>query len=135
MGALPSEYRLATCSITASMPMVCCVVSTGHRWRTAEQSGLGSTEAVTTPGMILAALFAVVTLVILPGVFLGYASLYRISRQEFFRACGQNLCALFASRFVCHRCGIAAGILHGIFHALAKLADASSYEKLPSMFT
>jgi len=33
--------------------------------------------------------------------------------------------------FVCHRCRIAAGILHGIFHALAKLADASSYEKLP----
>jgi len=94
--------------------------------------GFGSTEAVTTPGMILAALFAVVTLVILPGVFLGYASLYRISRQEFFRACGQNLwrfvrlAILFAIV-----AGIAAGILHGIFHALAKLADASSYEKLP----
>ena len=82
--------------------------------------------------MILAALFAVVTLVILPGVFLGYASLYRISRQEFFRACGKNLwrfvrlAILFAIV-----AGIAAGILHGIFHALAKLADESSYEKLP----
>ena len=55
--------------------------------------------------MILAALFAVVTLVILPGVFLGYASLYRISRQEFFRACGQNLWRFVRlADFACHRC-------------------------------
>ncbi len=94
--------------------------------------GFGSAQAATTTGMILAALFAVLTLVFLPGVFLGYASLYRISRQEFFRACGQNLwrfvrlAILFAIV-----AGIAAGILQGIFHALAKLADGTSYEKLP----
>jgi len=98
--------------------------------------GFGSTEAVTTPGMILAALFAVVTLVILPGVFLGYASLYRISRQEFFRACGQNLwrfvrlAILFAIV-----AGIAAGILHGIFTPWPNSPMRVLTRSCPSMFT
>jgi hypothetical protein len=77
-------------------------------------------------------LFFVLTLIFLPGVFLGYASNYRISREDFFRACGRNvwrfvrlaiLFAIFA--------GIVGGMLGGIQTALAKLADETSYEKLP----
>ena len=73
------------------------------------------------------------TLIFLPGVFRGYASNYRISRDDFFRACGKNLwrfvrlVILFAIVS-----GIVAGILSGIENALAKVADEkSSYEKLP----
>jgi hypothetical protein len=92
----------------------------------------GPIQAATIPGMILAVLFFVLTLIFLPGVFLGYASNYRISREEFFRACGRNvwrfvrlaiLFAIFA--------GIVGGMLGGIQTALAKLADETSYEKLP----
>ena len=43
------------------------------------------------PATRLAVLFFVVSLVFMPGVFLGYASDHRISREEFFRACGHNL--------------------------------------------
>jgi hypothetical protein len=92
----------------------------------------GPIQAATIPGMIPAVLFFVLTLIFLPGVFLGYASNYRISREEFFRACGRNvwrfvrlaiLFAIFA--------GIVGGILGGIQNALAKVADETSYEKLP----
>jgi hypothetical protein len=92
----------------------------------------GPIQAAAIPGMILAVLFFVLTLIFLPGVFLGYASNYRISREDFFRACGRNvwrfvrlaiLFAIFA--------GIVGGMLGGIQTALAKLADETSYEKLP----
>lgn len=92
----------------------------------------GSIQAATVPGMILAVLFFVLTLIFLPGVFLGYASDRRISREEFFRTCGKNLwrfvrlAILFAII-----AGIVGGILGGIQHALAKAADETSYEKLP----
>jgi ABC-type multidrug transport system fused ATPase/permease subunit len=93
----------------------------------------GPMHAGTAPGMVLAGLFFVLTLIFLPGVFLGYASNYRISREDFFRACGKNLwrfvrlAILFAIV-----AGIVGGILGGIETALAKVANEnSSYEKLP----
>jgi hypothetical protein len=93
----------------------------------------GPFQASAAPATSLAVLFFVLTLIFLPGVFLGYASNYRISREDFFRACGKNLwrfvrlMILFAIV-----AGIVAGILGGIETALAKVADQkSSYEKLP----
>ena len=93
----------------------------------------GPMHAGTAPGMVLAGLFFVLTLIFLPGVFLGYASNYRISREDFFRACGKNLwrfvrlAILFAIV-----AGIVGGILGRIETALAKVANEnSSYEKLP----
>jgi hypothetical protein len=92
----------------------------------------GPIQAATVPGMILAVLFFALTLIFLPGVFLGYASDRRISREDFFRACGKNvwrfvrLAILFAII-----AGIVGGILGGIQNALAKAADEISYEKLP----
>ncbi len=93
----------------------------------------GPVQASAAPATALAVLFFVLTLVFLPGVFLGYSSSYRISRDDFFRACGKNLwrfvrlAILFAIL-----AGIVAGILGGIETALVKAADEnSSYEKLP----
>ena len=93
----------------------------------------GPAQASAAPATALAVLFFLLTLIFLPGVFLGYASDYRISREDFFRACGKNLwryvrlAILFAIV-----AGIVAGILHGIESALANFADEkSSYEKLP----
>jgi hypothetical protein len=92
----------------------------------------GPIQAATVPGMTMAVLFFVLTLMFLPGVFLGYASNYRIPREEFFRACGKNLwrfvrlAILFAIL-----AGIVGGVLGGIQSALVKVADGSSYEKLP----
>jgi hypothetical protein len=93
----------------------------------------GPVQASAAPATALAVLFFLLTLIFLPGVFLGYASNYRISREDFFRACGKNLwrfvrlTILFAIV-----AGIVAGILGGIESALTKVADEkSSYEKLP----
>jgi len=92
----------------------------------------GPVQTSAAPATALAVLFFVLTLIFLPGVFLGYASNYRISREDFFRASGKNLwrfvrlMILFAIV-----AGIVAGILGGIETALAKVADQkSSYEKL-----
>jgi len=93
----------------------------------------GPVQASAAPATALAVVFFLLTLIFLPGVFLGYASNYRVSREDFFRACGKNLwrfvrlTILFAIV-----AGIVAGILGGIESALAKVADEkSSYEKLP----
>jgi hypothetical protein len=41
--------------------------------------------------MFFAVVFLLATALFLPGVFQGYASTYRLPRDEFFRACGRNL--------------------------------------------
>src|SRR5579863_168861 len=51
----------------------------------------GQTAAMTTPATYFAFLFFMATALFLPGVFLGYASNYRLPREDFFRACGRNL--------------------------------------------
>ena len=51
----------------------------------------GSMAALTTPALYLSILFALATAMFLPGVFAGYASTYRLPREDFFRACGRNL--------------------------------------------
>ena len=51
----------------------------------------GPMAAATTPAMYFSFLFLVFTTLFLPGVFQGYASTYRLPREDFFRACGRNL--------------------------------------------
>jgi hypothetical protein len=51
----------------------------------------GPMASATTPAMYFSFLFLVFTTLFLPGVFQGYASTYRLPREDFFRACGRNL--------------------------------------------
>ena len=51
----------------------------------------GPTSASRGPAMFFSLLFMVATALFLPGVFQGYASTYRLPREDFFRACGRNL--------------------------------------------
>ncbi len=92
----------------------------------------GHLNSMTTPSLYFAVLFFIATALFLPGIFAGYASTYRLPREDFFRACGRNLW-----RFI--RIMIIAGIIMGIIAAalfaangaIAKQADASTNEKLP----
>jgi len=51
----------------------------------------GPTSVSGTAAMGFAWLFMIATALFLPGVFQGYASTYRLPREDFFRACGRNL--------------------------------------------
>jgi hypothetical protein len=51
----------------------------------------GPTMASRAPATFFAVVFFAATTLFLPGVFQGYASTYRLPRDEFFRACGWNL--------------------------------------------
>jgi hypothetical protein len=92
----------------------------------------GPTMASSTPAVLFAGVFLMFTILLLPGVFLGYASNYRLPRDEFFRACGRNLW-----RFI--RLLIVAGIVMVILTvalfvargALVKAAGESTNEVLP----
>jgi hypothetical protein len=92
----------------------------------------GPTMASQGPATFFALLFMVATALFLPGVFQGYASTYRLPREDFFRACGRNLW-----RFI--RLMIVAGIVMAIFAGalfalngtLVKKAGESTSELLP----
>lgn len=71
----------------------------------------GPALAMTTPAVYFAIMFFLATALFLPGVFQGYASAYRLPREDFFRACGRNLW-----RFI--RLMIVAGIVMGIIAGL-----------------
>ena len=91
----------------------------------------GPTMASTMPAVYFACLFFVLTVLFLPGVFLGYASNYRLPRDEFFRACGRNLWRFIRLLIVAGIVmGIVAGILFGIRGALVKAAGESTSELL-----
>jgi hypothetical protein len=92
----------------------------------------GPMRASAVPSMTLAVLYFVLTLVFLPGVFVGFSSDHQISREEFFRASGRNLWRFvrLTILFVIVA-GIVGGILSGIQSALDKAADNSSMETLP----
>jgi hypothetical protein len=89
-------------------------------------------NSMTMPAGYFAFLFFLFTAIFLPGVFAGYASTYRLPREDFFRACGRNLW-----RFI--RIVIIAGIVMGIFAgalfaangAIVKKATESTNEVLP----
>jgi hypothetical protein len=101
----------------------------------------GSTKASTMPAIYFAVLFFVATALFLPGVLQGYASTYRLPREDFFRACGRNLWRFIRLMIVAGivmgilaappRLPVSAGVLFGIRAALLKAAGESTNELLP----
>src|SRR5450759_3224152 len=92
----------------------------------------GPTIASRGPAMFFALLFMVATTLFLPGVFQGYASTYRLPREDFFRACGRNLWRYIRLMIVAGIVmGIAAGVLFSINGALVKKGGESTNELLP----
>ena len=92
----------------------------------------GQTSAMTTPALYFGCLFFVATALFLPGVFLAYASTYRLPREDFFRSCGRNLWRFIRLMIVAGIVmGIAAGLLFAINGALMKKAGDSTNELLP----
>jgi hypothetical protein len=91
----------------------------------------GTNEGAFAPGTHFALLFFVLSALFMPGVLLGFASNYRLPRDQFFRACGRNLWRfirlLILSGIVM---GIAAAVLFGLHGLLEKKAAESTNELL-----
>ena len=93
---------------------------------------LGPMSASGSAAMFFALLFFALTALFLPGVLQGYASTYRLPREDFFRACGRNLWRFIRLMIVAGIVmGIVAGVLFGLRGALVKAADQSTNEMLP----
>ena len=92
----------------------------------------GQMAAMRFPALYFALLFFVSTALFLPGVFLGYASTYRLPREDFFRACGRNLWRFIRLMILAGiLMGIVAGVLFAINGAINKKAGDSTNELLP----
>lgn len=91
----------------------------------------GSIKAVALPALFLGFVFFLATAVFLPGIFTGYASTYRLPREEFFRACGRNLWRFVRILIIAAIVmGIIAGLLFAANDAIGKKANESTNEKL-----
>jgi hypothetical protein len=92
----------------------------------------GPTLALAAPAMHFAFFFLLLTALFLPGVLQGYASTYRLPREDFFRTCGRNLWRFLRLMIVA---GVAMGAVAaaslGIRSALLKAAEESTNELLP----
>jgi hypothetical protein len=89
------------------------------------------THASSASGLHFALLFFVATALFLPGVLQGYASTYRLPREDFFRACGRNLWRFIRLMIVAGIVmGAVAGALFGIQGLLEKKAAESTNELL-----
>jgi hypothetical protein len=96
------------------------------------QPEFGSTKAVDMPAVYFAFTFFVLTVLFMPGIILGYASTYRLPREDFFRACGRNLWRFIRLLIIAGIVmGIVAGVLFGIRGSLIKAANESTNELLP----
>jgi hypothetical protein len=92
----------------------------------------GSTRALSAPAADFVFLFFMATALFLPGVLQGYASTYRLPREDFFRACGRNLWRFIRLLVLAGIVmGIVAGALFGIRAPLLKAAGESTNELLP----
>ncbi len=92
----------------------------------------GSMSAMSTPALYFAFLFFLTTALFLPGVFQGYASTYKLPRQDFFRACGRNLWRFIRLMIVAGIVmGTVAGLLFAANGAIATKAGESTNEVLP----
>jgi hypothetical protein len=91
----------------------------------------GPTIASRGPAMVFALLFMVATALFLPGVFQGYASTYRLPREDFFRACGRNLWRFIRLMIIAGIVmGIATAALFALHGALERKAAESTNELL-----
>jgi hypothetical protein len=92
----------------------------------------GPTKASSTSAMYFAVLFWGATALFLPGIFMGYASTYRLPREDFFRACGRNLWRFIRLLIVGGLVmGIVAGLLFAAHGWLVEKAGDSTNELLP----
>lgn len=100
------------------------------------QPTFGPMRSATASATSFAIAFFLATLVLMPGVLLGYSSDHRISRDEFFRACGHNVWR-FVRIFLMYAVigGIIAGILFGIHAGLSKAADQAANDDRIHFFT
>lgn len=93
---------------------------------------LGRLVSMQTPAFYFSVLFFVFTALFLPGVFAGYASTYRLPREDFFRACGRNLWRFIRLMIIAGIVmGIFAGILFAINGAIVDKAGENTSETLP----
>src|SRR5271168_4634905 len=91
----------------------------------------GPTLASAAPAMFFALFFLFLTALFLPGVLQGYASTYRLPREDFFRACGRNLWRFIRLMFLSGIVMAAvAGILFGLHGMLERKAAESTNELL-----
>ena len=92
----------------------------------------GSMAASTSPAVLLAVVFYLSIALFMPGVFAGYASTYRLPREDFFRACGRNLWRFIRLMIIAGIImGILAGILFAASGAIVSMAGESTHEVLP----
>jgi len=85
----------------------------------------GSMSAMTTPALYFGFLFFLATALFLPGVFQGYASTYRLPREDFFRACGRNLWRFIRLMLIA---GIVMGIVTGLLFSLHGVLERKAGE-------
>jgi hypothetical protein len=91
----------------------------------------GNLNSMTFPALHFGLVFFLATALFLPGIFTGYASTYRLPREEFFRACGRNLWRFIRIMIIAGLVmGIVAGLLFAANGAIGKKADESTNEKL-----
>jgi hypothetical protein len=92
----------------------------------------GPTRAASMSAVGLVLLFLMATALFLPGVLQGFASTFRLPREEFFRACGRNLWRFVRLLIVAGVVmGITSAALFGIKGALGTKAEESTNELLP----
>jgi hypothetical protein len=90
-----------------------------------ERPEFGPRRSSEAPALIFAFLFLLASLLFMPGVLLGYSSDHRISREEFFRACGRNV-----GRFV--RLAVVFALLAGIVTGIGFLIQGAGMNALDS---
>jgi hypothetical protein len=96
------------------------------------QPEFGQMSAMRWPALYFSFLFFLATALFLPGVFQGYASTYRLPREDFFRACGRNLWRYIRLLIIAGIVmGIFAGVLFAINGALTGKAGEGTNELLP----
>lgn len=92
----------------------------------------GPNDAASMPALGFSFVFLLATMLFLPGVLLGFASKYRLPREDFFRACGNNLWRFIRLQIIyAIIAGIVAGGLFAAQGAIVKAARENTSELLP----
>jgi len=85
----------------------------------------GPMAAAQFPAFYFGIVFLLATALFLPGVFQGYASTYRLPREDFFRACGRNAWRYIRLMLIA---GVAMGITTGALFALHGVLERKAGE-------